>query len=46
MLVDHRGTPPELSEARRFVEAWERRASAELHGLLAAASALELLSPS
>jgi conjugative relaxase-like TrwC/TraI family protein len=30
MLVDDRGTPPELSEARRFTEAWERRASAEL----------------
>jgi hypothetical protein len=30
MLVDDRETPPELSEARRFVEAWERRASAEL----------------
>jgi len=30
MLVDDRETPPELSEARRFAEAWERRASAEL----------------
>jgi hypothetical protein len=30
MLVDDRESPPELSEARRFVEAWERRASAEL----------------
>ena len=30
MLVDDRETPPELSEARRFTEAWERRASAEL----------------
>jgi hypothetical protein len=30
MLVDDRETPPELSEARRFVDAWERRASAEL----------------
>jgi len=30
MLVDDRETAPELSEARRFVEAWERRASAEL----------------
>ena len=30
MLVDDRETPPELSEARRFVEAWERQASAEL----------------
>jgi hypothetical protein len=30
MLVDDREAPPELSEARRFTEAWERRASAEL----------------
>ena len=30
MLVDDRETPPELSEARRFTEAWERLASAEL----------------
>jgi hypothetical protein len=30
MLVDDRENPPELSEARRFAEPWERRASAEL----------------
>ena len=30
MLVDARENPPELSEARRFAAAWERRASAEL----------------
>jgi conjugative relaxase-like TrwC/TraI family protein len=30
MLVDDREAPPELSEARRFTEPWERRASAEL----------------
>ncbi len=30
MLVDDRDVSPELSEARRFVEAWEREASAEL----------------
>jgi hypothetical protein len=30
ILVADRQTPPELSEARRFTEAWERRASAEL----------------
>jgi len=30
MLVDDREAPPELSEARRFTETWERRASAEL----------------
>jgi ATP-dependent exoDNAse (exonuclease V) alpha subunit len=30
MLVADRQSPPELVEARRFSEAWERRASAEL----------------
>ena len=30
MLVADRACPPELVEARRFTEAWERRASAEL----------------
>jgi conjugative relaxase-like TrwC/TraI family protein len=30
LLVGDRQCPPELSEARRFTEAWERRASAEL----------------
>jgi conjugative relaxase-like TrwC/TraI family protein len=30
MLVADRGSPPELVEARRFREAWERRASTEL----------------
>jgi conjugative relaxase-like TrwC/TraI family protein len=30
MLVADRDAPPELSEARRFTEEWERRASAEL----------------
>ncbi len=30
MLVEDREAPPELSEARRFVQAWEREAGAEL----------------
>jgi len=30
LLIADRGCPPELSEARRFTKAWERRASAEL----------------
>ena len=30
MLVADRACPPELVEARRFTEAWERRATAEL----------------